>query len=418
MSLPFQNRNNASKDLLTPRWRSRDELHKQQLQEQVLSKGLRRAPPRRPTVGEFTGLCLLIAFPDVPAAVTRDEVDAFCNRPGYDGFGNNGSVFDYFHEVSGGRLSYRTVVAPLYTAAHPLGHYTDTTLPFAQRARELILEAIAFHRANGFDFSALTVDAQRGVYAMNVLYAGEVPNEWGFGLWPHASRLAAPVPLAARKSALDYQITAMGRELTLGVYCHENGHMLCDFPDLYDYADSAKGVGRYCLMCLGSYHPTTNPTRVSAYLRYRAGWGEAVPLTAGRFTAAAAQPDRFFIHRRDATEYFILENRHAAGRDAGLRSSGLAIWHIDELGSNAEPAKAPNGHRHFECVLLQADGLAELQQGLDAGDRNDLFGALRRPLFSDGTPVSSQWWDGTPSRLQIRSIEANGDDLSFTVELA
>ena len=208
MSLPFLSRNTAVKGLLTPRWRTRDELHKQQLQDQVLSEGLRRAPPRRPTIGEFTGLCLPIAFPDVAATVTREEIEAFCNRRGYSGFGNNGSVFDYFHEVSGGRLSYRTVVAPDYTAAHPLSHYTDTTLPFAERARELILEALAFHRANGFDFSTLTVDAQHGVYAMNVLYAGEVPNEWGFGLWPHASRLDAPVPLAARKSALDYQITA------------------------------------------------------------------------------------------------------------------------------------------------------------------------------------------------------------------
>jgi hypothetical protein len=31
-------------------------------------------------------------------------VDDFCNKPGYTGFGNNGSVYDYFLEISGGAL--------------------------------------------------------------------------------------------------------------------------------------------------------------------------------------------------------------------------------------------------------------------------------------------------------------------------
>ena len=40
----------------------------------------------------------------------------------------------------------------------------------------------------------------------------------------------------------DYQITDMGNRLTLGTFCHENGHMVCDFPDLYPYT-AGKGLG-------------------------------------------------------------------------------------------------------------------------------------------------------------------------------
>jgi hypothetical protein len=51
------------------------------------------APPQRQTFGDFVGLCLLIQFPDVAGTIPREEVEAFCNQPGYNGFGNNGSVY-------------------------------------------------------------------------------------------------------------------------------------------------------------------------------------------------------------------------------------------------------------------------------------------------------------------------------------
>lgn len=411
-------------DLPTPRWRVRYELRGDQPSDEAVSGGKRLAPPPRQTVGDFTGLCLPIAFVDVPAKITPQQISDFCNQPGYNGFGNNGSVFDYFLEISGGKLNYRTVVAPLYTARQPLAYYADAALRFGQRAEELIVEALDFHRKQGFDFSALTVDAQLGVYAMNVFYAGEVPNKWREGLWPHSSRLPQPFALMHNKSAVDYQVTAAGDALALGVYCHENGHMLCDFPDLYQYSDTKKGVGRYCLMCLGSDGPKTNPTHVGAYLKLKAGWGNALPLISGRQTLSASTPNSFFIHRRNATEYLLIEARRKAGRDAGLFSSGIAIWHVDELGSNTKPQEAPVGHQNFECSLLQADGLDELQAGQELvqgddylGDAQDLIGVSSGSVFGKGSRLGSAWWDGSPSGVSIHSVESSGADLSFTVVL-
>ena len=49
-------------------------------------------------------------------------------------------------------------------------------------------------------------------------------------------------------SAYRYQMTDMRDALLLRTFCHENGHMICDFPDLYDYGYESKGTGRYCLM--------------------------------------------------------------------------------------------------------------------------------------------------------------------------
>ena len=117
------------------------------------------APPQRQTVGDFIGLCLLIDFPDVPGTISREEVEAFCNHQGYNGFDNNGSVLDYFFDNSGGRLRYTNIVAPYYTAKHNRSHYTDETEPYPLRTQELIKEALDSLNAQGFDFSPLTVDA-------------------------------------------------------------------------------------------------------------------------------------------------------------------------------------------------------------------------------------------------------------------
>ena len=84
------------------------------------------------------GLCLLVQFPDVIGTISREEVEAFCNKVGYNGFGNNGSVRDYFSDNSDGKLLYTNVIAPYYTAKHPRSYYTNEKIQQPQRAQERV----------------------------------------------------------------------------------------------------------------------------------------------------------------------------------------------------------------------------------------------------------------------------------------
>ncbi len=375
------------------------------------------APPQRQTVGDFTGLCLLIDFSDEPATIAREEVERFCNQPGYNGFGNRGSVFDFFRDNSIGRCRYTNVVAPYYRALHPKTHYTDPNIAYTQRAIELINEALAHHLANGFDLSGLTADPQGFVYATNVYYAGRNTNNWSQGLWPHAHHLGSKVPLHPGKAAFDYQFTAMGAELTLGTFCHENGHMLCDYPDLYDYGNESSGVGGYCLMCAGNNVNEKNPIPISAYLKRLSGWANSVtPLAHGQQVTLAAGSNDFAIFARGGREYFLLENRHRTGRDAALPDEGLAIWHVDEEGDNRREQMTSDSH--YELSLEQADGQFQLERLADQiGDGNDLFvGAAAR--FADNTTPSSKWWSGAASNLSIDQISNAGAAITFRCLLA
>ena len=397
----------------TSRWEQRRKQARAALAAGPAMTGLAPAPPSRPTVGNFVGLCLLIQFPDVPGTIPQDEVDRFCNQRGYAGFGNNGSVQDYFHDVSGGRLAYQNIVTPYYTAKHPRKYYTDEKIPQPERARELIKEALSWFLAQGMDFSSLTVDTQNYVYATNVFYAGTRINNWSKGLWPHSYHLLTPFQLAPGHNAFDYQITDMTAELSLGTFCHENGHMICDFPDLYDYGYESAGIGGYCLMCAGANISEKDPTDINAYLKYRAGWAQQVTtVTPNVPLTATAASNSFFLHRKSATEYFMLENRYKAGRDAALPSSGLAVWHVDELGNNQNEQMTAG--LHYECALVQADGRFDLEHDpRNIGDPTDLFSAAVNNHLGKNTNPSSKWWSGTPSGLELTGIGPAGPAITF-----
>jgi len=400
------------------RWETRREIVRMQQRAALMATAdAVPAPPQRKTVGDFVGLCLLVDFPDVPQTISRDEVDAYCNRKNYAGFGNSGSVYDYFFDNSGGKLRYTSIVAPYYTAKHERDYYTDETVTYTKRAQELIREALDWLRSQHFDFSALTVDTQKYVYATNIFYAGEGVNNWSQGLWPHSSVLSSDYQLMPGKIAADYQITDIGNELTLGTFCHENGHMICDFPDLYDYENDgvlSYGVGSFCLMCAGANIDGKNPTQINAYLKYRAGWANNVTQIGPGLTAEVhAGLNDFFMLKKNQREYFIIENRQKVKRDAALPGAGLAIWHVDELGDNENQGMKPNSH--YECSLVQADGEFDLEHGTgnEFGEAKDLFHGGGNARLSDATNPNSKWWNGSSSALNISSISNNASTMTF-----
>lgn len=391
------------------RCEQRWETRKRQAMEALAAPMAFRAPPTRGTVGDFRGLCLLIQFPDVHGVIPQDHVDRFCNGENYTEFGNNGSVRQYYMDNSHGRFRYSNIVTAYYTAAYPRQYYTDPKQPSGSRARTLITEALQSLLSAGFDFSALSSDPSGYVYAINAFYAGECVNNWNEGLWPHSWSLRQPLKLAPGRSAYDYQITNMGSELAIGVFCHENGHMVCDFPDFYDYGYESAGGGHYCLMSSGGPNEK-NPVNVCAYLRYKAGWlGKTTTLQSGLSLVLEHDMDEAFLYAKSTREYFIIENRCATERDITLPSSGLAVWHIDELGDNSNEQMTPA--LHYECSLEQADGKFHLESSPNPNQSGDLFTSSHTAGFGDTTTPNAHWWDGSPSGLMIRNISIDGGNI-------
>lgn len=85
--------------------------------------------------GSVLGLTLLIDFPDVPNTIGRGEIENYTNQAGYTGYSNNGSVRDYFYDVSNNLLTYTNYVTEYYTAQHNKAYYTDPAIPYGTRTR-------------------------------------------------------------------------------------------------------------------------------------------------------------------------------------------------------------------------------------------------------------------------------------------
>ncbi len=376
--------------------------------------------PAPPSTGSVKGLCLVIDFPDRKGTIPVATVDDFCNKQGYKENGNNGSVMDYFRDMSNKALAYTNYVpAAYYTALNPESYYDNPAEEAGPKAAELITEALNSLLAQGLDFSQFDSNHDGVIDAVNALYAGTPSAGWGMGLWPHSwdLREAGYDFTANGVTARAYQISDMGNALTIGTFCHENGHMLCDFPDLYDYRGTTNGVGMFCLMGYGSYGGKdldgSNPVAVCAYLKDRAGWEIVTELTASATgLTAEAQQNTTFALRNSARpgESFYIENRMAYGRDQSLPASGLAIWHSDTNGSNSA--------NNRECVLVQADGDWYLERGVNYGDSGDLWGAPSFTECGDTTAPNTNWKNGAYSGLTISAISQTDTAMTFDVVIS
>ena len=317
--------------------------------------------PRAPSTGDVLGITVIIQFPDEAGTITRAQVQDHCNLIGYTAFGNNGSVHDYYADVSGGVLNYTNWVSAYYTADHDKSYYTDESVDWGIRTRELATEALDDLEANGHDFTAYDSDGDGFVDACNFYYCGDHGNQWAEGLWPGAFSFSWS---ADGKTISRMQMTNMSGALTIGTFCHENGHMLMGWPDLYDYdegADDSAGVGKFCIMC--NKASSTNPVEPCAPLKMRAaGWTTTNLLTtcqAGLSAPAGANTLFKFEHPTNVKEYYVTDNRQQTGRDANIPDSGLAIWHVDEDGSNDNQEMTPA--LHYEVTL--GPGRRELGPG-------------------------------------------------------
>lgn len=363
--------------------------------------------------GNVRGLTIIVDFDDVTTSISREAVEEMFNAANYNANGNFCSVNEYFKIVSSGKLNYvNTVVGPVKLSKRR-SHYIRNLL--VKEALDIAVDEF------NIDLSDFDSREEGIVDAINFLYAGN--SQYNGDLWPHNS--VAQLQYGTVRSHY-YQLTGLGShavDLRIGTICHENGHLLCRFPDMYDYgkrdgdSEKSQGIGRYCLMGSGNHlNGRRTPSPVCSYLRELAGWADHVVLldSPGKLTAQHGAYDTVWKYKTTLpNEYFMIENRIQMGLDAHLPSSGLAIYHCDTLGSNEWQDGTRN--RHYQCALLQADGSLDLENNRNPGDSTDLFSETPGVAVSDATTPSSRMWNGTDSGLVVSEINTAGQDITFTV---
>ena len=254
--------------------------------------------------------------------------------------------------------------------------------------------------------------------ALSVLYAGR--TQYSGDLWPHNHHLTFTQGSVRTHY---YTIQSLGRspvDLSIGTFIHESGHMLCRFPDLYDYGkrdgdfEKSAGMGRYCAMSSGSHLGRgKTPSPICAYTRDLAGWCETVEINDSR-QYQVDHGDYKTVHRFSTelpNEYFLVENRFRLEWDAQLTDDGLAVYHCDRNGSNEHQDGTPVDH--YQCALLQGDGREDLERNVNVGDATDLFPATPGVAIDASTNPSSREWSGSDSGFVVSEISGPGQAITF-----
>lgn len=201
-------------------------------------------------------------------------------------------------------------------------------------------------------------------------------------------------------------------DMTIGVYCHEFGHIL-GLPDLYDYGYDSYGLGEWSLMAYGSWNGNggwgTSPAFLDAWSRVFLGF--VTPVNIGCFinnqmilpVEDTAMVFRLWTGGILGPEYFLVENRYASYTDTALATYGIMIYHVDENQINNDnqwwPGQTPANH--YKVALEQADGAYHLEHYTNSMDYWDPFMA---GAFMASTIPSSRDYYNNPTNVSITEI--------------
>ncbi|TMP32625.1 peptidase [Pseudoalteromonas rubra] len=378
--------------------------------------------------GQVKGLTIIIDFPDERGSISKAQVERFLNDLNYTEFGNAQSVRGYFRSVSGDKLDYTNTVTQYYTAKKNKAYYADSSLSSTVRSQELINEALQWlEYQQGFDFSQLTTNSSNQIRGLNIFYAGNSDSAWSKGLWPHMARLS-PRFCADGVCTDRYQITDMRASLAIGTFVHESGHLITNWPDLYDYDGSSEGsVASFGVMGYGAIGTTNRykPTPPVAHFRAIAGWDTVTELNpainanapSGRLSHTSDSGTSYkWTNPANSNEAFYIEAIHKSGQNSEQLDQGLAVWHVDSRGSNS--------NEWYPYIQMEhGDGNRDPEYKRNRGDGSDLFDvageftqALPNAQTSRGT--NALWWNGSDSGLRIRDISDPAQTISFTIESA
>ncbi|MCY3018628.1 MAG: M6 family metalloprotease domain-containing protein [Planctomycetota bacterium] len=396
---------------------------------------VRKAPPV--TTGLHKGLCILVDFSDKAGTITATQVDNFCNQKAasgtpYNEFGNNGSVYDFFYAVSDGKLEFTNAVYGYYHSPNARSYY-DTSSKQKGGAQELIMEALK-NLGSTIDISGVATevgsDGKTYVKYLSVLYAGNMPADNTYPLWPHRWAISSADPVQDQAFVASdgktyyadlYQMTNMGDALAIGTFCHESAHLVCGFSDYYDTKYSSAGLGSWCLMGAGNWNGNGyDPAPPQPYLRYRAGW-ITPKASSSSITSLTCNMSDVIIYPNPsiAQEYFLVSAIQKTGHFTSMPGEGLAVFHIDEREATNNKYQH-DATDHYESALIQADGKYELESkeadGGNRGNATDLFSPANGGVttFNDtSSPVNAKWWNGQDSGFSVTNIGAiNGTSIS------
>lgn len=424
----------------------------QLLRGALLRDGPQPLGPRSgPVVGTFEVPVLLGLYDNAPVSAPHDSATV---TEAYFGPGE-GTITDYYHEVSDSLVTLRGVVFDWVRAPGADATYTQGESGLTGGAGDFIKHLLALQPAtdwgrydnDGPDGNPNSGDDDGFVDVLAAIHPTAGAECGGSGrddrIWSHRWSLTSATGSSYTTDTPsanggfiridDYTIQPAlacsgGALAPIGIFTHELGHAF-GLPDLYDtngLNGTSAGAGTWDLMSSGSWGCNNGsperPCHMGAWSKAALGWVDVVTLspdTDHDTLSLGPVEETGQVYRIDAAdgsgEYFLLENRQRIGYDASLYAEGLLVWQVStQILATQWPRNRVNASNPMGVRLRQADGSQHLEDGAGRGDAGDPFpGASDNPFFHTASSPSSRTHSGAVSGLTLYDIDTSGDEVVF-----
>ena len=421
-------------------------------QQRIETRAMRREPVQVngtffPHTGSPKAIVILAQYNDTPFTLTnpRQSFQQFLNGEGepvdyeHSKGRNASSVKQYFKDMSFGKFIPQFDVYGPVTLPHELAYYGGTDPNGGgEKFSELITDAcrlmddslnFANYDANGDGYADLVYVVYSG-YGQNM---GAPDNT----MWPKAGTIY-PCPSFDGKKICRAGISneLIGNPKTpkkkmisgIGLFCHEFSHCM-GLPDFYPTLASARGDNQgmeaWSLMDDGEY--TANgwwPTAYTAWEREAMGWMTIDNLTTAQQIELQTIDNKGKAYRiyndndPSTKDYYIVQNIQAERWNAGLKSHGLLMYHVNYeatafiLSSNS----VNNVKGKPRMTVIPADGLLYSSYNVNRNEykeqlKGDLFPGTKNVtelIDANKLPNYAPWTGGTLDKPIYNISEKEG----------
>jgi M6 family metalloprotease-like protein len=368
-------------------------------------------------------------------------------------FGDNpaGNLTDFYHLLSGGRLTIEGAVLPWVRTRLTRAEVSGRSFGLgADGGTGWFLRDVAAAVDGLTDFGRFDNDGPDGVpnsgdddghVDLAVFQISEPAASCGAAtIWPHRSALSDwlgvayatddlrpdGVPVVVDQYHLQSAVNCDGTAQNISTIAHETGHAF-GLPDFYDAGGGILPhqrrwvVGCFSLMAAGAWGcgdgstfvSAPTPAHMSPYEKMITGWANlvyAVPGWRREYTLEPAQASgqALFVSLRPGNEFLLLEYRPNTGFDAHLPAGGILAYHVDQ--NRPYRIDCMGCRRAYHMSLLEADGdTALLRTAAEGGNRGvagDVFTGRR--VLDDHTTPSLRQNSGLPSNVRVEMEVVDG----------
>jgi len=297
--------------------------------EQAITE--RQEPIRRSGPSAIRLLVVPAAFSDRPLARDVRKLEEIL-----------ANVAQYYLEVSSGNVAITwqitfPVALPQTNAFYANGESGRGAIePNAKTIARAALTAIADEIG---DFGPFDTDGDRRIDGFVVVHSGKPAESYAAErsslIWSHRGFGAE---FRTSSGYLLDEFVTVSQESPLGVWCHELGHLLFNWPDISEGSnvDGTLITHTWCLMSSGGWNGAraglsvgASPAHPCAPLKIKQGW--LSPDVIGRngeweIFSIEDVNKAFVVSSPSSSRSLVIENRERVRYDVALPGSGLIIW--------------------------------------------------------------------------------------------